>query len=78
MADSKPRTRMVATFRVARPASPRRLAARTGVQIVAVWGFALGVLPALAIQIDDRMRWRRGGHLVAGAALFRGGERGSG
>ena len=70
MADSKLQARVVARFRVANPTSRRRLAAKTGVQIVVVWGFALGVLPAVALRVDSRLGWRRRGNLPLGAALF--------
>jgi len=65
----------VDTFRMARPLPRRQLLARTGVQIVAVWGFALGVLPALAVQVDRRLglpraRGRRG----TGALVFAAGS----
>lgn len=60
-------------FRVSPPTTRRVLLARTGVQVVGVWGFALGVLPALACLVDDKLRLGR--HTgprrkVAGAALF--------
>jgi len=61
------------TFRVARPATPARNVAKTGVQIVAVWGFALGVLPALAVRVDAHLglpRWRARARVPAGVALF--------
>ena len=49
------RSRAVATFRVARPTSRRRMAAKTGVQIVVVWGFALVVLPVIAARVERRL-----------------------
>lgn len=67
------RKHIVGTYRVANPAAPGRLLRRTGVQIVVVWGAALGVLPALAVQVDrraglPRLRWR--GRRPIGVALF--------
>lgn len=60
-------------FRVARPASASTNLAKTGAQIVLVWGFALGVLPALAVQVDRalglaRLPWH--GRRWTGAALL--------
>ena len=49
------RSAAVANFRVARPSSQRRLAMKTGAQIVVVWGFALGLLPAVATRVDARL-----------------------
>ena len=71
------RAKAVATYRVAKPASRAALVARTGGQIVLVWGFALGVLPALAMKVDERLalprlRWRR--RVPAGVALFAAGS----
>jgi len=67
------------TFRVARPDSRNRILVKTGLQIVGVWGFALGLLPALAVQADTVLglpRWRSPRRrplglvlLVAGSAL---------
>ena len=71
------RARAVATYRVAKPASRAALVARTGGQIVLVWGFALGVLPAIAIKVDERLglpRLRGPGRVKAGAALFGAGS----
>ena len=68
------RSKAVATFRVARPATTARLAAKTGGQVVVVWGFALGALPALALRVDHRMGWRRRGQRPIGAALFLAGS----
>ena len=48
--ESTLRANVVRSFRVAKPTTRRRLFAKTGVQIVGVWGFALGVLPALAVH----------------------------
>ena len=42
-----------AHLRVARPSTRRRLAAKTGGQIVVVWGFALVVLPAVAARVEQ-------------------------
>jgi protein-S-isoprenylcysteine O-methyltransferase Ste14 len=64
-------------FRVARPADPRWVAAKTGVQIVGVWGFALGLLPALAVRADRRVglpRVHGRGQIPVGAALFTAGS----
>lgn len=61
------------TFRVARPTSRRRLAAKTGGQIVVVWGFALVVLPAVAARVERRLgvpRWRRPGRVPLGLSLL--------
>lgn len=71
--EARLRAAAVARYRVARPASRRRLAVKTGVQIVAVWGFALGLLPAAAVQVDRRLglpRLRGSARVPAGAALF--------
>ena len=56
-------------FRTAAPAAARRNLVKTAVQIVIVWGFALGVLPALIARSEPR-RWRRRplvGSLLLGA-----------
>ena len=71
------RRAVVGTYRVADEASSTRLLGRTGVQIVVVWGAALGALPAIAVQVDRRLglrrlRWRGQGPL--GAALFAAGS----
>lgn len=68
---------VVGTYRVANPSSSTRLLRRTGVQIVVVWGAALGVLPAIAVQVDrrlglPRLRWR--GQRPLGIALFAAGS----
>lgn len=65
--------RVVAGFRVARPASRRRIAAKTAAQVVVVWGFALVVLPAIAVRVDERLGlprlpWRR--RVPLGISLF--------
>lgn len=67
------RRRVVGTYRVANPTSSTRLLRRTGVQIVVVWGVALGALPAIAVQVDrrlglPRLRWR--GRVPLGVVLF--------
>lgn len=64
-------------FRVARPASRSWIVAKTGVQLVVVWGFALGVLPALAVRLDrrlglPRLAWRR--RRSVGLAVFAAGS----
>jgi protein-S-isoprenylcysteine O-methyltransferase Ste14 len=67
------RARAVRTFRVARPTSRRRLAAKTGGQIVVVWGFALVVLPAVAARVEQRLglpRLRRRGRIPLGLSLL--------
>lgn len=72
---SIPRPR--AAFRIARTGSTSRLAWRTAVQIVVVWGFAHVALPALASRLDARLPGRRPPsprpphrRLDPGAALF--------
>lgn len=75
--ESALRANAVAHYRVARPTSRRRLVVKTGVQIVVVWGFALGVLPALAVRIDRRWglpRLSRPGRVPLGGALFAAGS----
>ena len=70
---SDARARVVSTFRVARPASRRVLAAKTGAQIVVVWGFALAVLPAVAVRVERRLglpRLRLRARVPVGAALL--------
>jgi protein-S-isoprenylcysteine O-methyltransferase Ste14 len=60
-------------FRVARPAGPAMNLAKTLVQLVVVWGFALGLLPWLAVQAEDAVgvpRWDWPGRHAAGAAVF--------
>jgi len=67
------RSRAVATFRVARPTSRRRMAAKTGVQIVVVWGFALVVLPVIAARVERRLglpRLAGRGRVPLGGALL--------
>jgi len=56
--EARLRAEAVARYRVARPTSRRHLAAKTGIQIVVVWGFALGFLPAVAVRVDRRLGWR--------------------
>ncbi|WP_341873829.1 isoprenylcysteine carboxylmethyltransferase family protein [Leucobacter coleopterorum] len=41
-------------FQLARPASAARNAARTGAQIVVLWGLALGVAPAIIAVVERR------------------------
>lgn len=60
-------------FRAARPASFRTNGTKTAVQIVVVWGFALGVLPAVVRRVERRLgvpevRFR--GQRPLGVALF--------
>jgi protein-S-isoprenylcysteine O-methyltransferase Ste14 len=60
-------------FRVARPATPAVNVAKTLVQIVAVWTFALGLLPWLAVTAEsatDVPRWDWPGRSWLGGALF--------
>lgn len=64
-------------FRVARPATRHWIVAKTGIQLVLVWSFALGVLPALAVRVDrrlglPRLAWRR--RRSVGLALFAAGS----
>ena len=64
---------VVGAYRVANPSSSTRLLRRTGVQILVVWGVALGGFPAIAVQVDrriglPRLRWR--GQRPLGIALF--------
>lgn len=64
-------------FRLARPASTARNAARTGAQIVVMWGLALGAAPIAIAAIEQRWQlalvlpggWA-GGVRIAGVALF--------
>jgi protein-S-isoprenylcysteine O-methyltransferase Ste14 len=68
---------VVRTYRVANPASSTRLLRRTGVQVVVVWGVALGALPAIAVQVDRRLglpRLRTRGQRPLGIALFAAGS----
>ena len=68
---------VVGTYRVADEASSTRLLRRTGVQIVIVWGVALGALPAIAVQVDRRLglpRLRVRGQGPLGVALFAAGS----
>lgn len=60
-------------FRAARSAGVSTNLVKTGVQIVLVWGFALGLLPALAVQVDralglPQLPWR--GRRSTGAVLL--------
>ncbi|HMG40224.1 MAG TPA: isoprenylcysteine carboxylmethyltransferase family protein [Acidimicrobiales bacterium] len=59
--------------RVARPAGPAANVAKTVLQIVVVWGFALGALPWLAVQAEDAVgvaRWDWPGRHVLGAVVL--------
>ena len=61
------------TFRVARPARRNWILTKTGVQIVGVWGFALGLLPALAVEVDKSLhlpRWQWASRRPIGIGLF--------
>lgn len=64
-------------FRTATPASPAWIVAKTLVQIVVVWSFALGLLPWLAVTAGDQLGIPRAegtGLAVAGWALFLAGS----
>lgn len=64
-------------FRAARPASPGWNVAKTLVQIVVVWGFALGLLPAITVTAEDLLdvpRWGWDGRVPFGIALFLAGS----
>lgn len=64
-------------YRIARPAGPVANLAKTLVQLVVVWGFALGVLPWLAVQVEDAVgvaRWGWPGCHVLGAVIFAAGS----
>lgn len=64
-------------FRIARPAGPVPNLAKTVVQLVIVWGFALGLLPWLAYQAEDAVgvpRWDWQGRFAVGAAIFLAGS----
>lgn len=64
---------MTRLFRAARPASPGWNVAKTAVQIVVVWGFALGLLPVVAVAVEDALdvpRWSWPGRRALGAGLF--------
>ena len=71
------RSASVKMFRVARPAGRRWIAAKTGVQIVGVWGFALAGLPALAVRADRRLglpRWQGRARRPTGSVLLAAGS----
>jgi protein-S-isoprenylcysteine O-methyltransferase Ste14 len=64
-------------FRVARPDSRTRLATKTAAQIVVVWGFALGVLPLVAVHVESRLgiaHCRTRARTRAGIAAFAAGS----
>lgn len=64
-------------FRLAAPASAARNAARTGLQIVVLWGLALGVVPLVIAAVEQRWQvsfvlpggWA-GGVRIAGLVVF--------
>ena len=60
-------------FREARPAGPAWNLLKTAVQVVVVWGFALVLLPAVVITVEDAVgvpRWRWPGRLWVGAVTL--------
>ena len=60
-------------FRVAHRAGPAWNLAKTLVQIVVVWGFALGLLPWLAVAAEDASgvpRWQWPGRIPLGIVVF--------
>jgi protein-S-isoprenylcysteine O-methyltransferase Ste14 len=63
----------VKLFRVANEAGPTRNVIATAVQVVIVWGIALGLLPALTVIAEDRIgleRWSWPGRFAIAAVLF--------
>lgn len=67
----------VRAFRVSRPGTTAWLMAKTAVQIVGVWGFALGVLPAAAVHVERTLglpRVRVRGQVPVGTAMFAAGS----
>lgn len=71
------RAAAVRSYRVADPASRRRTVAKTGVQLVAVWAFALAGLPAAAVRAERRLgipRWQGRGRTAPAVALFAAGS----
>lgn len=60
-------------FRVAKPATATRHVLATAGQVVVVWGFALGLLPALTVAAEDALdipRWTATARALPAAALF--------
>jgi len=71
------RAATVRTYRVADPASRRRTVVKTGVQLVAVWAFALAGLPAAAVRVERHLgipRWQARGRTGPAVALFAAGS----
>lgn len=67
----------VRLYRVARRAGPVANLAKTLVQLIVVWGFALGLLPWLAVEAEDAAgvaRWDWPGWHVLGVAVFAAGS----
>ncbi len=63
----------VGLFRVARPASAARNVTKTTLHLVIVWGFALGLLPWLAVEAEEAMgvpRWSWPVRGALGLAIF--------
>jgi protein-S-isoprenylcysteine O-methyltransferase Ste14 len=63
----------VRLFRVADEASSARHLGMTALQVVVVWGFALGLLPALTVVAEDGLgidRWSWSGRWAIAAGLF--------
>ena len=59
-------------FREARPAGPGWKLLKTAVQVVVVWGFALVLLPAITVAIEEELgiwRWQWPGRRWVGAAV---------
>lgn len=64
-------------YRVARPAGSAANVAKTLVQMLVVWAFALGFLPWLAVRVEEAVgvpRWDWSGRVVLGVALFLAGS----
>ncbi|OWY62747.1 hypothetical protein B7486_56765, partial [cyanobacterium TDX16] len=60
-------------FRTARPATAGWNLAKTVVQVVVVWSFALGLLPWLVVSAGGALgvpRWTWPGQVPAGVLLF--------
>lgn len=67
----------VRLYRVARRAGPAANLTKTLVQLIVVWGFALGVLPWFAVQAEDAVgvtRWGWPGRHALGAVVFAAGS----